>query len=572
MIKRNGVSDLPTIGQVCEVNALSMNAKILSKEEVIAQLRLARLINEQGMEKLRKLDVPTGVHLVGHLMKRQQMTRFQADAILQGRAALLDLGDYYITDYIGKGSFCTVYRAVHRHLERTVAVKVMNPEAMASKEGHDRFLKEAKALARLKHDALVTLFDACFYNQRYYLAMEMVEGSTLEGFVRKFGPLDVDSAMDFIEQAAAGLRHAHHEGVLHRDIKPSNMILATNSRIRILDLGVTKLTQKFKRKSSIASGPKDQMPREALVGTVDYMAPEQAFDVHNADERADIYSLGCTLFFLLTGRSVFQGETPLKVLMRHQNDPRPSLRAERKEVPVALDKLFQKMIAVKAEDRFRTMGDVVRELQAIPKTGSQAHAALTNPQISLPQQKDVGGASDYRGPADIPSESVLSLDDYQQPDAPDAIPSRLQNVKPPGLNWPLTAGLVVVAGLALFGGLFAAGYFTPPPPDLGGTMARSGETPEPQETHGTIQLSFSDPTLAQDVRLDGERLTTTEQQHAIRLTAGKHHLLVDGPETVPLNHWFDVVGGTSIQVHAALERDAASGSDLTRKQKGLTIQ
>ena len=316
-----------------------------------------------------------GKTLAQALVHRGKLTKFQAQAIFQGKTKGLIMGDYVVLDRIGQGGMGQVYKARHKVLERIVALKTLHSEATKQEEAVKRFQREVKVAARLSHGNIVAAYDAGESQSVHYLVMEYVEGSDLYSHVKNHGRLPLRTALDYTLQAARGLEYAHSENVIHRDIKPPNLVLDAEGTVKILDMGIARLNETI--------GPYDPTAQESLtgtgeaMGTVDYMPPEQAIDAKTVDARADIYSLGCTLFYFLTGHSVYGGDTPLQRLLAHRDAEIPSLRAERPDVPEQLDAAFQKMVAKKPEDRYGSMTQVIAELQkcASPKPEQFADTA-----------------------------------------------------------------------------------------------------------------------------------------------------------------------------------------------------
>ena len=258
-----------------------------------------------------------------------------------------------------------VFKAQHEHLEKLVAIKVLPKAAMNDKAAVDRFRREMKAVGRLHHPNIVTAHDAGEARGVHFLVMEYVEGSDLSSLVKKQGPLKVDVAASYVLQAARGLAFAHAKGIVHRDIKPANLLVDGEGTVKILDMGLARLDGDAATKDA-----KDGLTQTGQVmGTVDYMAPEQAFDTHRADGKADVYSLGCTLYRLVTGKNAYDGDTLVQKILAHRENPIPSLCATRVETPAGLDSLYQRMMAKRPEDR-PTMAEVVRELEAIQLRGS----------------------------------------------------------------------------------------------------------------------------------------------------------------------------------------------------------
>jgi serine/threonine protein kinase len=292
------------------------------------------------------------------LVRSNRLTKFQAQLVYQGRAKALVIGNYVIEDKLGEGGMGQVYRARHRRMDRSVALKVLPATATKSDDSVKRFRKEVKAAGRLLHPNIITAHDADEENGVYFLAMEYVDGEDLAQIVKRRGALPVDMALDYMIQAAQGLQYAHEQGVIHRDIKPSNMLVDRRGTVKILDMGLARLL-------NAATVTEDGLTRAGQVmGTIDYIAPEQAIDTKHADQRSDIYSLGCTLYYLLTGSVVFREETIVKKILAHTRQAAPSLRADHPEIPETLETLYRRMLAKDPAERPQTMSEVVAALQA----------------------------------------------------------------------------------------------------------------------------------------------------------------------------------------------------------------
>ena len=242
-----------------------------------------------------------------------------------------------------------------------VALKTLSPEATRSSEHVKRFRRKAKILARLDHPNLVTAYDAGERDGTHYLIMEYVDGQDLASLVRQYGPLPVGHAVNYVRQAAAGLGCAHAEGIYHRNVKPSNLLVDKQGVIKVIGLRLARVDVGVL--SADASMGPELTASGRVMGTADYMAPEQAVDSRQVDHRADVYALGCTLCALLTGHPPYPARSPAKKIAAHRDHPIPSLRALRPEVSTALDAVFQKMLAKRREDRQQSMNEVIAALQ-----------------------------------------------------------------------------------------------------------------------------------------------------------------------------------------------------------------
>jgi serine/threonine protein kinase len=241
-------------------------------------------------------------------------------------------------------------------MDRSVAVKLLPESLVRSPESVERFEREVRALARLSHPNVVAIHDAGTADGAHFYVMDLVDGDDLARLVREHGRMPLEQALDCILQAARGLEYAHSQGIVHRDIKPSNLILDRDGTVKILDLGIARF-------QPMPEQAGDDLTRTGCVlGTVDYMAPEQAMNTRRADHRADIYSLGCTLWFLLTGQPLYGGDTVMERLVGHRERPVPSLKKACPAAPPWLDAVFRKMVAKKPEDRYQSVTAVISDL------------------------------------------------------------------------------------------------------------------------------------------------------------------------------------------------------------------
>ncbi len=303
-------------------------------------------------------DAPaTPAGMADAMVRDGLLTRFQADQMLRGRWRNFILsGKYTILEPIGAGGMGTVYLCSHNIMRRPVAIKVL-PASQADDPGAvERFHREAQAVAQLRHPNIVGAYDVDRDGKFHFLVMEYVDGVNLQDLVKRTGPLDPTRAAHYIHQAALGLEHAHEAGLVHRDIKPANLLVDRQGVVKILDLGLARFFHD-KRESVTA-----KYDGNAVLGTADYLAPEQAVDSHNVDIRCDIYSLGITFYFLLAGRSPFQEGSVAEKLIWHQvRQPKP-IRELRPKVPEGLAAVLGRMIAKEPGLRYQTPAEVAAAL------------------------------------------------------------------------------------------------------------------------------------------------------------------------------------------------------------------
>lgn len=277
------------------------------------------------------------------------------------------LGDYLLLEPIGAGGMGQVYRAQHRTMNRDVAIKVLNKSIAERQDLLEQFFIEIRAVAKLMHPNIVTAFDAGTDGTTHYLVMELVDGEILSSRIRRNGPLDAAEAVDILEQATQALDYAHRQGIIHRDIKPSNMMLTSEGTLKILDFGLAQLGVKE---------PQDQQ-QHMFLGTPEYMSPEQIENPDHVDGRSDLYSLGASLYFMLTGNPMFAGEQMQVARAQIQQKPTP-LFVARPDIDLRLDAVFQKLVAKNPEDRYNNALDLLGSLQKSNLTSQTATgSALT---------------------------------------------------------------------------------------------------------------------------------------------------------------------------------------------------
>jgi molecular chaperone DnaK len=332
---------------------------VLRQSKLIVEDRLDALLQQAGEQGV-PLDTPQAI--ASALLHSRALTRWQAKRLLAGKKKGFWLGDYRLLDLLGEGAMGSVYLAEHAVLRRKSAVKVL-PAARA-KDGSflPRFLREARLAAALDHPNIVRAYDVdravVGDGEIYYLAMEYVKGINVQTTIDRGGPLPVPKAVDIARQAAEGLEHAHQAGLIHRDIKPANLLLDERGVLKILDLGLAKSSREDEEASITLAHD------EKVLGTANFLSPEQARNSHTVDHRTDIYSLGCTLYCMLTGHPPFDKGSAAERIAAHQHsEPRP-LTQLRPEAPADLARLVERMMAKDPAQRFQAAGQLAQQLDA----------------------------------------------------------------------------------------------------------------------------------------------------------------------------------------------------------------
>ncbi|MEO8496230.1 MAG: Hsp70 family protein, partial [Planctomycetota bacterium] len=338
---------------------------MVSVDEFIAGLTQSGLMTAEEVHAFQVSLPPTGeppsVQLLAtELVRRGRLTKYQAGRIASGRATGLVLGKYVIQDKIGEGGMGEVFIAEHRRMKRPVVVKILPESATKSGDSIRDFQREIEATAQLSHPNIVTAFDADVENGVHYLVMEYVDGEPLGDLAARQGPFAIDLALSCVLQAAIGLDYAHTTGIIHRDIKPNNLLIDKTGAVKILDMGLARFHDGRGTDSQADDGLTQQ---GQVIGTVEYMSPEQVDNSAHVDLRSDVYSLGCTLYRLLAGQPPYQGETVMATLLAHRTQPVPSIREVRSDAPEWLDSVLRRMLAKTPEDRYQSMVELIRDLE-----------------------------------------------------------------------------------------------------------------------------------------------------------------------------------------------------------------
>ncbi|MFI5454794.1 MAG: protein kinase [Isosphaerales bacterium] len=345
--------------------------------------RVAELSADSFLERIRAGQKPAGDSTFGQSQPGGTQSYKPTNAPSPPPAGTLPPGladhpDYEIKRELGRGGMGVVYLAHNTLMDRDEVLKVMARHMMERAGVLERFLRKIRAVAKLRHPNIVTAYHATRLGESIIFAMEYVEGLDLSKMVKAKGPLPVAHACNFVYQAALGLQHAHEEGLVHRDIKPGNLMLSSKGNkatVKVLDSGLAKATREEKVDSALTS-------EGQAIGTPDFIAPEQILDAPSADIRADIYSLGGTLYYLLTGRPPFEGNSVYDIYQAHISRDADLLNFVRPEVPAELAALVAKMLAKDPARRFQTPGEVVQSLMPFFK---KTNAAFKSSKVDVSQ-------------------------------------------------------------------------------------------------------------------------------------------------------------------------------------------
>ncbi|GIW79178.1 MAG: hypothetical protein KatS3mg105_0985 [Gemmatales bacterium] len=325
--------------------------------EFLQLLKKSELVENDCLEEyLRQRSEPlpaSAKEAAQDLVRAELITSFQADQLLQGKFRGFRVGKYTVLSPLGAGGMSSVYLAIDKATGQKVAIKVLPKAKAEDSVVLKRFRREGRAIAALEHPNIVRAFEMDQDEKLVFLVMEYVEGISLHEMVKERGPLPIPLACRFIRQAAIGLQYVHDSGMVHRDIKPANLLVDKEGNIKIFDMGLARFLE-----------DKDDILTRGVIGTADYIAPEQTYDSHSVDIRADIYGLGGTFYYLLTGSVPFgEGKVSQKIQWHRSRMPDP-IRSFRPEVPSALVMIVDKMMAKNPAERFQQPIEVAEAIDA----------------------------------------------------------------------------------------------------------------------------------------------------------------------------------------------------------------
>ena len=337
---------------------------IKDSSSVIKIIERSRLLQLKDFESAKELceQYPDSQEFLKALLKKKIVTRWQAGQLLSGNTSFF-LGKYKLVDLLGAGGMGRVFLAEHITMNRPVALKIIAKELVKDPEAQKRFLNEARAIAALNHPNIVHAYSVDKEGDRYYIVMEYVDGQDLEKIVQKEGPMDQERVAQYMYQAASALNHAHERGMIHCDIKPANLLLNQESdQIKILDMGLARFHSRSEGEDL----------NKNVIGTVDYMAPEVAEDSANSSPQSDIYSLGCVMYFLLTGTIPFPGDTIPERIIKHQTEEPKNPQEFNDQISSKLCDICLKMMAKEPKDRYASCAEIEEELAKWLAEGGQA--------------------------------------------------------------------------------------------------------------------------------------------------------------------------------------------------------
>lgn len=497
----------------------------IDSEHVLQRLSETKLVDDDSLSSIRdrcsEEQLGNGGALLLRMVSEKVLTNYQALALCYPDMGPLILGSYVIRDELGEGGMGKVYRAYHQRMKREVALKVLPPRLTGNPDALRRFEREVEVAAQLSHPNVVSAYDAGVDGDQHYLICEYVSGQTLRELVEENGPLPIAEALDCVRQAVEGLAYAHQQGVIHRDISPNNIMLSRDGTAKVLDLGLARSASD----DGATRNPEQLTATDAVMGTASYMAPEQALNTHDADHRADIYSLGCTLFYLLTGRPPYAGETMMQKIVAHREAPIPEPSSIRSDIPEELSRVFRRMVAKRAEDRFQSMEEVLAALDEIPFPDRESDKPDTIKSVV------VVGESGFDKAAE-PYENSRTFSPAVDTEAPPATTNR---------GGKRTAGIAIALGALLAGGALM-GVLLELRTEAGKIILTSDD---PAALQGAIVTIDDQQRMSIDMDADGDPVVFTAD-------AGKRRLQVSKGGFTTFTDEFELKRGDRKPIHVKL--------------------
>ncbi len=369
--------------------------ELVKKSQLAAPQVLDKALDAIRSEHAGELPSDS-VELAKALQKHKVVTRWHCEKLLQGKYKGFFLGKHKLLGHIGSGGMSSVYLAEHTMMHDLRAIKVLPQSRLGKSSYLARFQQEAKAIASLNHPNVVRAHDIDNQGDTHYIVMEYVDGDDLQTVVKKKGPMAFDKVANYIAQAAHGLQHAHDVGLIHRDIKPANILINSAGVVKILDLGLALFADEAQASLTIDFNDK-------VLGTADYLAPEQALNSHKVDHRADLYGLGCTMYFMLTGHPPFPEGTIAQRIAKHQKEMPKEIRKIRPECPGELEGICWKLMQKDPKFRYASAAQTAEVLETWLAKYKVAATVGGSGNSSL----NLGDETDRRG-SQSPSGSSLS--------------------------------------------------------------------------------------------------------------------------------------------------------------------
>lgn len=392
-----GSSDASTA--VSEVVSSKRFLKAILKSELLDEPTLRRTLATVKVKNGGEIPEDT-VQLAQLLVATGLITEWQATHLVIGRSKGFFLGKYKLIRHLGTGGMATVYLAEHRVMNKRHAIKVLPKERLEKPGSLNRFRAEARTAAMLDHPNIVRTLDIDEVGGRHFIVMEYIDGTDLEHATRKQGRLPIGRAIDYLRQATVGLQHAHERGVLHRDVKPLNMLITRDGVLKVSDLGLARLRHEFDLVEA-------EEKAASVVGTADYMAPEQARNSNTIDGRADLYALGCTLYFMMTGSPPYTGGSLAERLAQQQMDPTPDLLAARPDTPPDLVAIYERLMEKQPADRFQTASDLLVAIDRFLAENESFAASPPGVGRSSGSSVSLGGSGSHSGQQRVITEASL---------------------------------------------------------------------------------------------------------------------------------------------------------------------
>lgn len=381
-------------------------AKVTSPErfvEIVAKSQLSEeSLLEKAVEEVRSKhggDLPEPSKLAEELIEHKVITKWHSDKLLNGKYKGFFLGKHKLLGHIGSGGMSSVYLAEHTKMHDLRAIKVLPQSKLGKSSYLARFQQEAKAIASLNHPNIVRAHDIDNQGDTHYIVMEYVDGDDLQTIVKDHGPLPFGKVADYIAQSARGLQHAHDIGLIHRDVKPANVLINSKGRVKLLDLGLALFAED--EDASLTMDFNDK-----VLGTADYLAPEQALNSHNVDHRADLYGLGCTMYFLLTGKPPFPDGTIAQRIAKHQKEMPTEIKKIRPDCPGELAGICWKLLQKDPKFRYANATATAEVLE----TWLAKHRSAKLVTAGGGSGSSVNLADEHERRADVSTDSEASID------------------------------------------------------------------------------------------------------------------------------------------------------------------